>query len=132
MRVIPTVLLIVAGITGAAFRKRWAAFVVAGLSMIWTGASSTKSTAVLSLAVGAISTFFYLWLLYVAWQTIRDAKATSPAGVRRLFGSDWILFLVSWTIYRLAYLMPQISATADGVVIRNLIYSFAESRRGLR
>ena len=38
----------------------------------------------------------------------------------------WILFLVSWTIYPLAYLMPQISATADGVVIRNLIYSFAD------
>jgi bacteriorhodopsin len=69
---------------------------------------------------------FYLWLLYVAWQTIRDAKQTAPANVRRMFGAVWILFLVSWTIYPLAYLMPQISATADGVVIRNLIYSFAD------
>jgi bacteriorhodopsin len=76
---------------------------------------------------GAVSTVFYLWLLYVAWQTIRDAKATAPtAAVRRLFGATWILFLVSWTIYPLAYLMPQISATANGVVARNLIYSFAD------
>ena len=127
--VLLTQLLIVAGITGAAFRKRWAAFVIAGLAMIWTGYigqfDEIDGGAQFWLW-GAISTVFYLWLLYVAWQTVRDARATAPANVRRLFSSVWVLFLVSWTIYPLAYLMPQISATADGVVIRNLIYSFAD------
>ena len=30
---------------------------------------------------GVISTVFYLWLLYVAWQTIKDAKAKAPPQV---------------------------------------------------
>ncbi|MBT8198395.1 MAG: bacteriorhodopsin [Acidimicrobiia bacterium] len=127
--VLLTQLLIVAGITGAVFRKRWAAFVIAGLAMIWTGYigqfDEINGGAQFWLW-GAISTVFYLWLLYVAWQTIQDAKEKAPAGVRKLFQYVWILFLVSWTIYPLAYLMPQISATANGVVIRNLIYSFAD------
>ncbi len=38
----------------------------------------------------------------------------------------WILFLVSWSIYPLAYLMPQIWDDPNGVVARNLIYSFAD------
>jgi bacteriorhodopsin len=127
--VLLTQLLIVAGITGAAFRRRWAQFVIAGLAMIWTGYvgqfDEIEGGAQFWLW-GLVSTVFYLWLLSIAWQTIRDAKQTAPASVKRLFGAVWILFLVSWTIYPLAYLMPQISATADGVVIRNLIYSFAD------
>lgn len=128
--VLLTQLLIVAGITGAAFRKRWASFVIAGLAMIWTGYAGQfdeVNGGAAFWAWGAISTVFYMWLLYVAWQTIRDAKAAAPNSViRRLFGAVWILFLVSWTIYPLAYLMPQISATVGGVVSRNLIYSFAD------
>ncbi|MDJ0961185.1 MAG: bacteriorhodopsin [Acidimicrobiia bacterium] len=127
--VLLTQLLIVGGITGLAFRKRWAAFVIAGIAMIWTGYVGQFDEidgGGQFWLWGAISTVFYLWLLYVAWQTVRDAKETAPAGVKRLFSAVWILFLVSWTIYPLAYLMPQISATADGVVIRNLIYSFAD------
>jgi bacteriorhodopsin len=127
--VLLTQLLIVAGITGAAFRKRWASFVIAGLGMIWTGYVGQfyeVDGGTQFWLWGGISTVFYLWLLYVAWETIRDAKATAPENVRGLFGAVWILFLVSWTIYPLAYLMPQIAASADGVVIRNLIYSFAD------
>jgi bacteriorhodopsin len=128
--VLLTQLLIVAGITGLAFRKRWASFVIAGLAMIWTGyigQFDEVEGGAQFWVWGAISTVFYLWLLYVAWQTIRDAKASAPnPAIQRLFGAVWILFLVSWTIYPLAYLMPQISATADGVVVRNLIYSFAD------
>ena len=43
-----------------------------------------------------------------AYQTIRDARAKASAGVNTLFGAVWILFLVSWSIYPLAYLMPQL------------------------
>lgn len=128
--VLLTQLLIVGGITGAVFLRRWAAFVVAGLAMIWTGYVGQFDEidgGAQFWVWAAISTLFYIWLLYVAWLTIRDAKASSPnASVRRLFSAVWILFLVSWSIYPLAYLMPQISATANGVVIRNLIYSGAD------
>ena len=128
--VLLTQLLIVAGITGTLFLRRWGAFVVAGLAMIWTGYIGQFDEidgGAQFWIWGAVSTVFYIWLLVVAWQTIRDAKAKAPTEtIRRLFGAVWILFLVSWTIYPVAYLMPQISATADGVVIRNLIYSFAD------
>lgn len=127
--VLLTQLLIVAGITGGLFFRRWAAFVVAGLAMIWTGYVGQFDEidgGTQFWLWGGISTVFYFWLLYVAWQTIRDAKATASSSVSRLFGAVWILFLVSWTIYPVAYLMPQIWDTADGVVARNLIYSFAD------
>ncbi len=127
--VLLTQLLIVAGITGGVFFKRWASFVVAGLAMIWTGyvgQFDEVDGGSQFWTWGAISTVFYLWLLYVAWQTIRDARATASPSVSKLFSFVWILFLVSWTIYPLAYLMPQLWATADGVVARNLIYSFAD------
>ena len=128
--VLLTQLLIVAGITGAAFRRRWASFVIAGLGMIWTGYVGQFDEIEGGAAFwvwGAISTVFFIWLLYVAWQTLRDAKENAPTpAIRRLFQGVWILFLVSWSIYPLAYLMPQISATVGGVVARNLIYSFAD------
>ncbi|MEO0493686.1 MAG: bacteriorhodopsin [Actinomycetota bacterium] len=127
--VLLTQLLIVAGITGATFKKRWASFVIAGLAMIWTGyigQFDEVGGGTQFWVWGIISTVFYLWLLWVAYETIRDAKATASPGVAKLFHSTWLLFLVSWTIYPLAYLMPQIEASANGVVIRNLIYSFAD------
>jgi bacteriorhodopsin len=127
--VLLTQLLVVAGITGGIFFRRWASFVVAGLAMIWTGyvgQFDEVDGGAQFWIWGAISTVFYLWLLFVAWQTIQDARKRSSASVSRLFSAVWILFLVSWTIYPLAYLMPQIWDTADGVVLRNLIYSFAD------
>ncbi len=128
--VLLTQLLVVAGITGSVFRRRWAAFVIAGLAMIWTGYVGQFDEiggGAQFWVWGAISTVFYIWLLFVAWQTIRDAKAKAPTqGIERLFSTVWVLFLVSWTIYPLAYLMPQISFTVEGVVARNLIYSFAD------
>ncbi|MEM9134369.1 MAG: bacteriorhodopsin [Actinomycetota bacterium] len=127
--VLLTQLLVVAGITGRVFFQRWASFVVAGLAMIWTGyvGQFDEVDGGASFWVwGAISTVFYLWLLYVAYQTIRDAKAKASPSVARLFQFTWILFLVAWTIYPVAYLMPQIWDDANGVVLRNLIYSFAD------
>lgn len=127
--VLLTQLLIVGGITGTLFFRRWAAFVIAGLAMIWTGFVGQFDEidgGAQFWIWGGVSTVFYLWLLVVAYQTIRDAKAKSSIGVAKMFSAVWILFLVSWSIYPLAYLMPQIWADANGVVARNLIYSFAD------
>ena len=127
--VLLTQLLIVVGITGATFRKRWASFVVAGMAMIITGyygQFDEVDGGTQFWLWGAISTAFFIWLLWVAYQTINDAKATAPEHVRSLYSKVWILFLVTWNSYVIAYLMPQIAASADGVVIRNLIYSFAD------
>jgi len=127
--VLLTQLLIVGGITGAAFKKRWAAFVIAGLAMIWTGYvgqfDEVEGGAQFWIW-GGISTVFYIWLLKVAFDTVRDARAKASPGVAKMFNGVWYLFLVSWSIYPLAYLMPQIWDDANGVVARNLIYSFAD------
>ena len=74
---------------------------------------------------GLVSTVFYIWLLKVAYDVISEAKANQPS-VAGALNAVWILFLVSWTIYPVAYLMPVISETAGGVVARQLIYSFAD------
>lgn len=127
--VLLTQLLIVVGITGATFRKRWASFVIAGIAMIFTGyygQFDEVDGGTQFWLWGAISTGFFIWLLWVAYQTINDAKETAPEHVRSLYSKVWILFLVTWNSYVVAYLMPQIAASADGVVIRNLIYSFAD------
>ncbi|MEM8745998.1 MAG: bacteriorhodopsin [Actinomycetota bacterium] len=127
--VLLTQLLIVGGATGAVFFKRWASFVVAGLAMIWTGyvgQFDEVEGGAQFWVWGAISTAFYLWLLVVAYQTVRDARRDSPKEVDKMFAAVWWLFLVAWTIYPLAYLMPQIWDDANGVVLRNLIYSFAD------
>ncbi|MFN3219001.1 MAG: bacteriorhodopsin [Acidimicrobiales bacterium] len=127
--VLLTQLLIVAGLTGRVFMTRWASFVVAGLAMIWTGyigQFDEVDGGARFWIWGAISTVFYLWLLYIAWQSINDAKRLSPPSVTRLLSAVWILFLVSWTIYPLGYLMPQIADSSNGVVIRSFVYSFAD------
>jgi bacteriorhodopsin len=127
--VLLTQLLIVGGITGAAFKKRWAAFVVAGLAMIWTGyvgQFDEVGGGAQFWIWGAISTVFYLWLLFVAYQVIRDARTNSSPAVAKLFTVVGVLFAISWTIYPVAYLMPQLWDTANGVVVRNLIYSGAD------
>jgi len=127
--VLLTQLLIVGGITGTLFFRRWAAFVVAGLAMIWTGyvgQFDEVDGGAQFWVWGGVSTVFYLWLLVVAYQTIRDAKAKSSPGVAKMFTAVWYLFLVSWSIYPLAYLMPQIWSDPNGVVLRNLIYSSAD------
>ena len=74
--VLLTELLIVAGITGVAFRKRWAAFVIAGLAMIWTGYIGQFDEIEGGVAFwgwGAAAPCLLL-ALYVAWQTLRHGK----------------------------------------------------------
>ena len=127
--VLLTQLLIVGGVTGRVFMRRWISFIVAGLAMIWTGYVGQFDEidgGAQYWIWGAISTVFYIWLLWVAYQSIRDAKSLAPASVTGLLSAVWILFLVSWTIYPLGYLMPQIEASANGVVIRSLVYSLAD------
>lgn len=127
--VLLTQLLIVAGITGAAFRKRWASFVIAGVAMIATGyygQFDEVDGGTQFWLWGAISTAFYIWLLVVANRTIQEARAKAPAHLKGLYQKVWILFLVTWNSYVVAYLMPQIDQSANSVVIRNLIYSFAD------
>ncbi|MGB9358334.1 MAG: bacteriorhodopsin [Acidimicrobiia bacterium] len=126
--VLLTQLLIVGGITGVAFRSKWIQFLIAGLGMIWTGYLGQFNELEAGVAFwgwGAVSTVFFIWLLKVAYDVIKEAKAKHPS-VASSLNAVWILFIVSWSIYPIAYLMPVISETASGVVARQVIYSFAD------
>lgn len=43
-----------------------------------------------------------------------------------MVGVVWWLLLCSWTLYPIAYVMPALWDTADGVVLRQILYTLAD------
>lgn len=132
-----TQLLVVLGYTGAAFMTRWAKLTGAGLGMIVLGyigqyyepaAAGIANTeqAWLFWAWGAASTVVFVYLLYVVHDSIANPQETLSDDVKASFRTVWSLILGSWTIYVIAYAMPAIWPTADGVVLRQGIYTIAD------
>jgi bacteriorhodopsin len=75
---------------------------------------------------GLISTAFYVWMLLILANAVRNPKGDPSDQVRsRLKFCFWFL-LATWSIYPLAYAMPLFSPTADGVVVRQVIYTIAD------
>lgn len=52
--------------------------------------------------------------------------AAMPPKAKKILSNIWILFLVTWMLYPIAYIMPAISMTADAVVIRQLLFTIAD------
>lgn len=122
-------LLIVLGITGAAFRRAWVVFVVGGLGMIYTGYVGqyyeVDRTAPFWIW-GAISTVFFLVLLVLVYRTVYGNLPRLPAEVTGLVKSVWWLLFVSWMLYPGAYLMPAFLDGPEGVVARQITYTVAD------
>jgi bacteriorhodopsin len=75
---------------------------------------------------GALSTVFYIVLLYLTWTQIGKAISGMPesaAGTMRTI--RWI-FVIFWTLYPIAYIMPAILPTANGVVARQVLFTTAD------
>lgn len=127
--VLLTQLLIVVGVTGAAFRKAWAGFVVLGLLMIYTGYAGQFYEVDGSAPFwiwGSISTVFYLVLLVMVYRVCYGNLSRLPARVHGMVkGVFWLLF-GSWMLYPGGYLMPIIWDSADGVVARQITYTVAD------
>lgn len=132
-----TQLLVVLGYSGAAFMSRWAKLTGAGLAMIVLGyigqyyepaAAGIANTeqAWLFWAWGAASTVVFVYLLYVVHDSIANPQETLSDDVKASFRTVWSVILGSWTIYVIAYAMPAIWPTADGVVLRQGIYTVAD------
>lgn len=107
--------------------RNW--FFFSGSMMIITGYigqfyETTNTTALL--IWGAISTVFFLHVLYLIYQVISDAKANLPAPAAKIMGSIWWLFLISWMLYPGGYLMPVLMNSEAGVVGRQLVYTVAD------
>jgi len=127
--VLLTQLLIVLGYTGAAFRRLWVQFVVAGLLMVYTGyvGQFREVTDPTWLYLwGAISTVFFLWILVVVRRTIFNPPETLPAKAAGLMRGVWWLLFVSWMLYPGAYLMPVFAFSEGGVVARQITFTVAD------
>ncbi len=122
-------LVIVLGITGLAARRLSFSFIGAGVAMILLGyvGQFHEVTNLTALWVwGGLSTVFYLILLYLTWTEIGKALPNLPApAVGTMKVIRWI-FVVFWSFYPIAYIIPAIWATADGVVARQIIFTIAD------
>lgn len=81
---------------------------------------------------GAISTVFFLHVLYVMNKVIKEGKEGLSEPARKVLNHIWILFLVSWFLYPGAYLMPHLLGieggfyNESGVVGRQMTYTVAD------
>ncbi|MGD2162639.1 MAG: bacteriorhodopsin [Anaerolineales bacterium] len=122
-------LVIVLGLVGAAARRLGVLFVGSGAAMILLGyvGQFYETTNLSALWIwGGLSTVFYLVLLYLAWTEIGKKLPEMPASaVSMLKAIRWV-FLIFWTFYPIAYIIPAILPTADGVVIRQITFTVAD------
>lgn len=122
-------LLIVLGVTGAAFRRGWVIFTVAGLAMIYTGYLGQFYEVERSAPFwvwGAISTVFFVIILVVVRRVVYGNLERLPVQVHSLVRGVWWLLLLSWLLYPVAYVMPAVLDSADGVVLRQVLYTVAD------
>lgn len=125
-------LVVVLGLTRAQAVSYGVKFVIGGLLMIWTGYIGQffeVTDAVQFWVWGAISTVFYVYVLFVVGRMINrhaDNLSTEvdnlPKAMRNVF---WFV-LITWTIYPFAYLIPAVWPTAWGAVTRQTLYTVAD------
>lgn len=107
--------------------RNW--FFFSGAMMIITGYIGqffeTTNTATL-LIWGAISTAFFIHVLYLIYRVIRNGSEGLPAPAVNVLNSIWWLFLFSWMLYPGGYLMPLLMNSEAGVVGRQITYTIAD------
>ncbi|QLG45982.1 bacteriorhodopsin [Costertonia aggregata] len=81
---------------------------------------------------GAISTVFFIHILWLMKKVIDEGKEGIPTKAQKILSQIWVLFLVSWFLYPGAYLMPHLLGlegalfNESGVVGRQMTYTIAD------
>lgn len=81
---------------------------------------------------GAVSTVFFIHILWLMRKVIQEGKEGIPAPAQKTLTSIWWLFVVSWMLYPGAYLMPHLGGITGalfnetGVVAREITYTIAD------
>jgi len=75
---------------------------------------------------GLISTVFYIVLLYLTWTKIGEALPSMPQSAAGMMRAIRWVFIVFWTFYPIAYIIPAIAPSADGIVIRQVLFTIAD------
>jgi bacteriorhodopsin len=122
-------LVVVLGLTAVAGRRLGVLFVGSGVAMIILGyiGQFYETSNLSALWVwGGLSTIFYIVLLYLTWTEIGKALPKMPESAAGMMKAIRWVFIVFWTFYPIAYIIPAILPTADGVVIRQSLFTIAD------
>ncbi|WP_114749126.1 bacteriorhodopsin [Pleomorphovibrio marinus] len=128
-------ILFVVSLTKSNFSSVRNQFWFSGTGMIVTGyiGQYYEVTDFMVFAVwGAISTIFFIHILWLMKKVIDEGKEGIPVAAQNTLNSIWILFLISWMLYPGAYLMPHLAGieggffNETGVVARQLTYTIAD------
>ena len=128
-------ILFVISLTRSNFSSIRNQFWFSGAAMIITGyiGQFYEVTNLVAFAVwGAISTVFFIHILYLMKKVINEGKEGIPLKAQQTLNSIWVLFLISWMLYPGAYLMPHLLGiegglfNESGVVGRQITYTIAD------
>jgi bacteriorhodopsin len=130
-------ILVVLGLTGREFWKRCWPLAGAGVLMIWTGyPGQFYEPAVAGIAPGeaawpfwfwgGVSTVFFVYVLWTVGMLIGRPPELIEERAHRQLKYCWYLFLFSWTLYPLAYVIPAVWPTSDGMVLRQGLFTVAD------
>jgi len=82
--------------------------------------------------LGAISTVFFVHILYLMKKVINEGREGLPVKAQQTLNTIWVIFLISWMLYPGAYLMPHLLGieggffNESGVVGRQITYTIAD------
>ena len=122
-------LLIVLGIRQPQLFKDATKLILAAWAMIITGYVGQLyevSDITQMMIWGAISTVFFVILLYIVGMRVGTLRHHLPAPTNNTMITVFIVILFAWTLYPLAYLVPFFKASAEGVVMRQLLFTVAD------
>ena len=134
-----TQFLVVLQFTGTEFRSRWIKLAGAGALMIILGyigqyyepqvAGFVEGSGAGFWIWGGLSWLVFFYLLFVANDSVKKGLDSLTETARPLMDGAWKLLIVSWFLYGFAYMVPGvpgINQSGDWVVVRQLIYTFAD------
>jgi bacteriorhodopsin len=122
-------LVIVLGLAKAAAQRLGVLFVGSGVAMIVLGyiGQFFETSNITALWIwGIISTVFYIVLLYLTWTEIGKALPRMPESAAGMLKIIRLVFIVVWTFYPIAYIIPAIAPSAGGVVARQYLFTIAD------
>jgi len=122
-------LVVVLDLAAAATRRLGLLFVGSGVAMIvlgYIGQFYETSNMTALWIWGALSTVFYIVLLYLTWMQIGKALPRMPESAAAMMKTIRWVFVIFWTFYPIAYIIPAILPTAGGVVVRQFVFTTAD------
>mgnify|MGYP001058902108 CR=1 FL=1 len=112
-----------------------AQFVVAGLGMIWTswaaqfyetGGVVAETSSVPFWVWYLLGWAFYIWIVAIVFKTITEGSKGVPDEAAKWLKRILVLFLIAWTGYAVAIVLPQVWFASGSGVARAFIFTFAD------